>query len=136
MASIYDDYLMHHGVKGMKWGVRKDQYEKAFKPGRKGTGSPAERATQASGNIIEASKRLVSRRKRRPKQDYSKLSNKELQKRIQRLEMERRYSSLTDPGFSRGKQKALDILDITGDAMAVAASGAIIGTQIYRIKHG
>lgn len=136
MASIYDDYLMHYGVKGMKWGVRKDRYEKAFKPGRKGSGSPAERTTQASGNIVEATKRLVSRKRRKPKQDYSKLSNKELQKRIQRLQMERTYASLSEPGISRGKQKVLDVLDVTGDAMAIVASGAIIGTQIYRIKHG
>lgn len=136
MASIYDDYLMHYGVKGMKWGVRKDRYEKAFKPGKKGTGSPAERATQASGNIVETTKRLVSRKKRRPKQDYSQLSDRELQTRIRRLQLERSYSSLTDPGISRGKQKALDILDVSGDVMALAASGAIIGTQIYRIKHG
>lgn len=136
MANIYDDYLMHYGVKGMKWGIRKDRVEKAFKPGIKGSGSPAERATQASGNIVEATKRLVSRKKRKPKADYSHLSNKELQKRIQRLQMERTYASLSEPGMSRGKQKALDILDVAGDVMAVAASSAIIGTQIYRIKHG
>lgn len=136
MASIYDDYLMHYGVKGMKWGVRKDQVEKAFKPGGKGSGSPAERATQASGNIVETTKRLVSRKKRKRKPDYSHMSNKELQKRINRLEMERKYTSLSDPGISRGKQKVLDVLDVTGDVMALAASGAIIGTQIYRIKHG
>ena len=136
MASIYDDYLMHYGVKGMKWGVRKDRYEKAFKPGRKGSGSPAERTTQAGGNIVEATKRLVSRKRRKAKPDYSHMSNKDLQKRINRLEMERKYASLSEPGMSRGKQKALDVLDVTGDVMALAASGAIIGTQIYRIKHG
>lgn len=135
MANIYDDYLMHYGVKGMKWGIRKDRVEKAFKPGRKGSGSPAERATQAGWNIVETTKRLVSRKKRKPKADYSHLSNKELQKRIQRLQMERTYASLSEPGMSRGKQKALDILDVAGDVMALAASGAIIGTQIYRMSH-
>lgn len=136
MASIYDDYLMHYGVKGMKWGVRKDRYKKAFKPGRKGSASPAEKTTKASGDIIDATKRLVSRKKRRPKQDYSRISDGELRRRVQRLQLERSYASLTDPGLSRGKQKALDVLDIAGDFMAIAASGAIIGTQIYRIKRG
>lgn len=136
MASIYDDYLMHHGVKGMKWGVRKDRYEKAFKPGKKGSGSPAERATKAGEDIISSTKRLVSRRKRRPKQDYSRISDNELRRRVQRLQLEKSYASLTDPGISRGKQRALDILDVAGDVMAIAASGAIIGTQIHRFKHG
>lgn len=135
MSSIYDDYLMHHGVKGMKWGVRKDRYTKAFKPGKKGNGSPAEKTTRAGEDIIDATKRLVSRRKRKTRQDYSHISDSELRKRVQRLQLERSYASLTDPGISRGKQKALDLLDVTGDVMAIAASGAIIGTQIYRMSH-
>lgn len=31
----YDDYLIHFGVKGMKWGVRKEQYKSADKATRK-----------------------------------------------------------------------------------------------------
>lgn len=130
-----NQYLMHYGVKGMKWGVRKDRYEKAFRPGPKGTPSAAERTTRATGDILSATKRLVSRKKMRPKQDYSHLSNSELQKRINRLQMEQRYSDLTNPTLSRRKQKVVDFLDVAGDFMAIGASAALIGTQVYKIKH-
>ena len=128
-------YLMHYGVKGMKWGIRKDRYEKAFKPGPKGRPSPAETSTKASSDILNSTKHLVSRKKRRPKQDYSHISNSELQKRINRLQMEKRYSELTEPSISRRKQRVMDFLDVAGDFMAIGASAAIIGTQVYKIKH-
>lgn len=124
-------YLMHYGVKGMKWGVRK-----AFKPGPKGSASPAEKTANASKDILSSTKRLASRKKTRKKQDYSHISNSELQKRINRLQLEQRYSDLTTPGYSRRKQKVIDFLDAAGDLMAIGASAAVIGTQVYRIKHG
>lgn len=128
-------YLMHYGVKGMKWGVRKDRVEKAFRPGPKGRPSAAEASTRASNDLLSSTKRLVSRKKRRPKQDYSRISNSELQRRINRLQMEKRYSELTEPGYSRRKQRVLDFLDVAGDFMAIGASAAVIGTQVYKIKH-
>ena len=128
-------YLMHYGVKGMKWGVRKDRYKKAFRPGPKGRPSAAEASTRASNDLLSSTKRLVSRKKRRPKQDYSRISNSELQRRINRLQMEKRYSELTEPEYSRRKQRVLDFLDVAGDFMAIGASAAVIGTQVYKIKH-
>lgn len=128
-------YLMHYGVKGMKWGIRKDRIEKAFKPGPKGRPSAAETTTRASNDILGSTKRIVSRKKKRPKQDYSHISNSELQKRINRLQMEKRYSELTEPGYSRRKERVLDFLDVAGDFMAIGASAAVIGTQVYKIRH-
>lgn len=33
----YNDYLYHHGVKGMKWGVRKDKYKAMSRAEKKKT---------------------------------------------------------------------------------------------------
>ena len=32
MKDAYDDYLAHYGVKGMKWGVRKDRKRSSRQP--------------------------------------------------------------------------------------------------------
>lgn len=138
--TIYSDpnFLKHYGVKGMRWGVRHDEVDKAFRPGPKDKASPAEKITRGSSEINDVLKSSLSRERRSKKKkqtDYSHLSDAELRSRINRLEMEKRYASLTDPGIKRGKAVALDVLDVTGDVLAYAAAAATIGTAIYKIKH-
>lgn len=79
MAEV-EDYLAHFGVKGMKWGVRRDR--------------------QSSGGHKKS-------RGRSKKQDLSSLSNQELQDRINRIQLESRYRQLTEkPSLGKRAAKA------------------------------
>lgn len=175
--------LMHHGIKGMHWGVRryqnydgtrmgfnkKQKLKKAakvaggaavvgvvggaaavgvtgsksgkasevFKPGKDNKPSPAEKITRSTSDIVDRSSKIVERsNKPAPRQDLSKVSNKELQDKINRMQLEKRYSELSSTEYDAGKQRTKDILETVGDVAAVGASMAIIGTQIYKIKKG
>lgn len=112
----YSDELHHYGVKGMKWGVRKDVYK-------------------SIGNISKSASNVV-RKTNNKKKNYSNLSNEELRRRIDRLQLEKRYSELTGDDMSKGKRRAMQILDISGDVASVAASAAAIGLTLHRIKKG
>ena len=74
------DELKHHGTKGMKWGVRKDRGERSGR--RRARRQPAEEA-----------KATLKRRNRTTSAE--RLSNEELQKRVKRLELEKKYNNLT-----------------------------------------
>lgn len=172
--------LMHHGIKGMHWGVRryqnydgtrissnkKQKFKKAakvaagaavvggaaavgvtgsksgkaseaFKPGKDNKPSPAEKITRSTSDIVDRSSKIVERsNKPAPRQDLSKVSNKELQDKINRMQLEKRYSELSNTEYDAGRQRTKDILETVGDVAAVGASMAIIGTQIYKMKKG
>lgn len=172
--------LMHHGIKGMHWGVRryqnydgtrissnkKQKFKKAakvaagaavvggaaavgvagsksgkaseaFKPGKDNKPSPAEKITRSTSDIVDRSSKIVERsNKPTPRQDLSKVSNKELQDKINRMQLEKRYSELSNTEYDAGRQRTKDILETVGDVAAVGASMAIIGTQIYKMKKG
>ena len=81
---ISEDEIYHHGIKGMKWGVRRYQNK--------------------DGTLTAAGK------KRRKSEDLSSMSNEELRKKVNRMNNEQRYIDLTKSSSS-GLSKTADGLD-------------------------
>lgn len=176
------DYIIHYGVKGMKWGVRKDNYNTkkgpAITTGSNGYGgNPVAKNLNkfiagghpeaSSNNVSDKDKADEARKKKNEKLDkavkgmnatgktaksgssatkkignaiktkeqkkidLSDLSDAELQKRVNRMNLERQYDSLSTQDVASGWDKASEILDIAGDIVMI---GVGIAT-IYKTFH-
>lgn len=103
---IDEEVLAHWGIKGMKWGVRKDRKKKM---------SMREKRAEY--------KKLNKSPKR---EDYSKMTNDELQERIRRLELEKKYKDLTP---MKKPPTTKEILDKYGDVV-------VVGTKLVKDAGG
>lgn len=97
--------LMHFGVKGMKWGVRRKKFlEKRQEKKRK-----------------FESEMHDDYKKAHAKKDISSLSDTELRQRINRIQMEQQYAKLSPSNVARGRSCVGSMLK-TGATIAGATS--------------
>lgn len=103
----YPDYLVHYGISGQKWGIRRFQNE---------DGTLTEEGKQRYDKTPESEKWKKS--------DAEHLSDEELRRRNNRLQAERQYKDLTTSQVERERiQRRKDIINkvIVGTAVSLAA---------------
>lgn len=109
--------LVHHGVKGQKWGVRKDVAD--------GVATSAREASTLAGTIGKS----IGKSKKQ-KSEMSRMTDDELRRRINRMQMEQQYANLNPSKAKRGAAKAQTILSTVGSVSAIAAAGFGIAVSI------
>lgn len=111
-----EDYLCHHGVKGMKWGIRKARKKTSIFPRKK-----------------KASKQQTqNNQKKEKKVNIKKLSDKELQSKIQRLQLERQYRNLKREELSEGRKLVGEILKASGRTLGIQVANYVGGKAINK----
>lgn len=96
-----NDYLVHYGIKGMKWGIRRYQNKDGSYT------SAGKRRRRSYSSDYEETRSLR-------KKSAKELSNEELKKLNKRMNLESEYKRLNPRGIFRGQQIAKTAISLAG----------------------
>lgn len=143
---ILVDELQHHGIKGQKWGVRR--YQKSdgslTSEGKKrysdGEYKQALEKVKAADKVVKSVSKAKSDMdakayEKQLKYDLSKMSDKELQQAVNRLNMEERYAQVMTQRkrLEAGESRINKVLDMAGTALSGAATALTIAVAVNEL---
>ena len=119
--------LIHYGIKGMKWGILRYQNADGTltAAGRMRDRMTRKRNRKRAEKVLKGSSKTVKRR-------LSQITDEELQKAVNRLQLERTYKSLTKPPdkHKRAKEIATKWLETAGTKVLESAA-TNLGKKIF-----
>lgn len=128
--------LMHHGINGQKWGVRRFQNEDgSLTPlGKLRYGKTEGRSESAEEKATKTSqKNETDSTIRKPKRKVHEMSDDELRSRIGRLEMERRYSDLEAQMKKNNTGPVKRLLTNSVESLAEQSLNRLVSTIVSRV---
>ena len=122
MAKKTDEFLEHHGVRGMKWGVSRSRGSSSgSKHGKTGGFTSKPKVSADARNAMLAQKKIAMG-------GLHALNNKELQSLVKRQNLEQQYSQMNPKKVSEGKKLAIQALATLGP---IAISAALASRSKY-----
>ncbi len=134
-----NDYLIHYGVLGMKWGVRKQRRSSRNSLGKrigKKIKTKASEAYSDSKKKRKAKKREEARIKKLEadrKKPISHLTDAELNRRIARLELEKKYKDLSRTRVSTGSRIMNEIMTSSAKNIGGQVMTYELGTLVNKL---
>lgn len=113
--------LEHHGVLGMKWGVRRT-------PAQLGRGKSSSSKKTTSDDSHEDYKKAYSGK------SVKSMSDAELRSKLNRLQMERQYSQLSKSYVNRGKKYLDTVIKAETTVATVTSTALTIYNNIDKIR--
>lgn len=137
---MYENYLAHYGIPGMRWGQRRklsgaylmEQERKPYTTkqlgGVKGTLNSINSGAEAGKRIANLAEKVKKKR------DLSQMSDEDLRKKVSRMNLEQNYRNLSGVDKSRGAEITRNILEGIGSVVTVGASAVAIIMGIKTLK--